>query len=223
MTMSLNVKQLLTKGLDAKGKGNFHYAREQFQMALVESRRVRDLQGEANALLELAGIALKFDNDLSTAREQLENCLQIYTRIRFARGIAYSMSDLGSVALMQGKKDDALSWLQRALTIFESEHDQYGKAATLHQIGLIDKLSGDWDSAERHWRQSLTIFEKLGNKAASGQVLLSLGNLSATYHQDLQQARLLLNRALMLFEELGLVHEAEKARHNLSLIPNEVD
>ena len=216
--MSPPLKELLTEGLNAKRRGDHRNAREKFQAALVEAQRMKDDQGEANALLELSAIAIQVDSDRITARRLLEKCLEIYTRTQFDLGRAYAMSNLGSLALDEGKYDNALQWLNRALVIFEREQDKYGMAMTLHQMGKVDKQRGDIVSAEKRWRQSLLIFEGLGDKFAMGQVLLSLAGVSFAHHKDLRQAKLLLNRALALFEELGLPHEAAKVRHNLAII-----
>jgi tetratricopeptide (TPR) repeat protein len=216
--VSISVRELLTKGLDAKGRGEFRKARETFKAAIIEARRTNDYLGEANALLELSAIIIEYDKDLVTGRKVLEDCFRLYTNIRFDRGIAYAMSNLGSLSLDEGNLDDALQWFGKALAIFEREEDKYGIAMTLHQMGKADKQKGDFLSAEQRWRRSLILFEALDNGFAMGQVLLSLASINYSYHKDLRQAEILLNRALALFEEQNLPHEAQKARHNLALI-----
>lgn len=216
--ISPNVKELILRGLDAKNRGDFRNAREHFQFARAEARQIRDKMGEANALLELAGVVVRFDNDLSAGRQLLDESLQLYKKAKFDRGRAYVMSNIGSVSLREGKIDEAQKWFTQALDIFEREQDKYGQATTLHQLGLLYKQREDWSSAEKHWSQSLLLLEDLGNKQSIGQVLLSLAGVSVNYHHDPRQAKVFLDRALRLFEELGLPQEAEKARHNLALI-----
>jgi tetratricopeptide (TPR) repeat protein len=219
--MSPNVKELIRRGLDAKNKGNSRGARECFQSARTEASRLKDMPGEANALLELAGVVVKFDNDLAAGRKLLNESLRLYKKAKFDRGSAYVMSNIGSVALREGKIDEAQKWFIQALDIFEREQDKYGRATTLHQIGLLETRKGDWGSAEKRWRQSLLLLEDLDNKYAMGQVLLSLAGVSANFHHDPDLAQALLDRALRLFEELGLPQEAEKVRHNLALLQRE--
>ncbi len=216
--MSSNLINLLNRGIDAKRHENFEYAREQFQAAITEARRIKDYEGEANALLELSAVVMGPDKDFAAARKLLEDCLNIYTQIRFDRGKAYAMSNLGSLAFDEGNDDNSLQWLNKALVIFEREQDKYGIAMTLHQIGRVRKRRGDFASAEEHLRRSLLIFEGLGEKFATGQVLLSLAEISFAYHQDRQQAELLLNRSRALFEELELPGEIEKVRRNMALL-----
>jgi tetratricopeptide (TPR) repeat protein len=219
--ISPNVKELILRGLDAKKKGDSRGARECFQSARVAARRLKDVPGEANALLELAGIVVKFDNDLGAGRKLLNESLRLYTKAKFDRGRAYVMSNIGSVALREGEIAEAQKWFSQALDIFEREQDKYGRATTLHQIGLLQKRRGDWISAEKHWRQSLLLLEDLDNKYAVGQVLLSLADVSASFHHDPGRAKALLDKALSLFEELDLPQEAEKVRHNLALLQRE--
>jgi tetratricopeptide (TPR) repeat protein len=214
------LKELLARGSEASGKGNHPKAREYYQAALVEARRIKDSQGEARALLYLAGIARVSDKDLPAARKMLNESNRIFQKLHFDRGSAYAMCELGSVAYEEGKLDEGVKWLNSSIALFEKEGDKKGKAIALHQIGLIYKHKKDFASAEKSWRESLLIFEALGERYSIGQVLLSLGNISIDYHKDTEQGRLLLNKALALFEELGLAHEAEKARHNLANIEN---
>lgn len=214
------VKELLARGSEASGTGDYPKAREYYEAALAEARRIKDAQGEARALLYLAGIARVSDKDLLTARKMLNESIRIFKKLGFDRGSAYAMCELGSVAYEEGKIDEGLKWLNNALALFEEAQDKKGKAIAFHQAGLIYKHKKDFASAEKSWRESLIIFEALGDRYSMGQVLLSLGNISITYHNNTQQGRLLLERALSLFEELGLHHEAEKARHNLATIEN---
>jgi tetratricopeptide (TPR) repeat protein len=216
--MSSNLISSLNQGIDARRHGNFERAREHFQAAITEARRIKDYEGEANALLELSAVVRESDKDFAAARKLLKDCLSIYTQLRFERGKAYAMSNLGSLAFDEGKEDDSLQWLNKALVVFEREQDKYGIAMTLHQIGRVRKRRGDFTTAEEHLRRSLLIFEGLNQKFAIGQVLLSLAEISFVYHQDRRQAELLLNRSRALFEELGLPSEIEKVQRNMALL-----
>jgi tetratricopeptide (TPR) repeat protein len=212
------VKDLLTSGLEARASGALPEAKTQFQAALVEAKRIRDFRGEASALLYLAGVLRVFDKDLLNARKLLKECLRICERISFGRGGAYAMMELGTIAYQEGKPEEGLNWLSRTLTEFEKQQDKKGKAAALHQMGLIEKYKKDFDSAERRFRESLMIFESFSDKYSMGQVLLSLGDVSINYHNDLEYGKQLFSKALEFFEETGSRHDVEKAKQNLSAL-----
>jgi tetratricopeptide (TPR) repeat protein len=216
--ISPEVKKFLKMGFDAKSRGDFVVARTQFQVAVAKAREKRDLEGEARSLLELSAVVMEFDRDLVAARKILEDCLQIYIKLRSDRGRAYALSNLGSLAFNEGDLEAALKWQNDALALFEKVQDKYGIAMALHQIGQIKSHQNDFSSAETCWRKSLLLFEGLGRNYGAGQTLLSLGVLYLDHHKDLQQAKSLFARALALFEEARLPHEADKARHDLTLI-----
>lgn len=216
--MSSDLSTLLNQGISAKHTGDYEHARSLFQTVIMEARLTKDYESEANALLELSAVVRLSDGDLATARQLLEDCLRLYAQIRFDRGKAYAMSNLGSLAFDEGKDDSSLQWLNKALVIFEREQDKYGIGMTLLEFGKVQKRRKNFAAAEEHLRRSLLIFEGLNNKYAVGQVLLSLAEISLVYHQDRRQAELLLNRARLLFEELGLPDEIRKVDKNLSIV-----
>ena len=219
--MSQVAGKLILQGQEAERHGDYRRARESYESALIESRKTNDLWGEAQALLELAGLAVTFENDLSAGQLLYDKSLKIYRRLGNDRGCAYSIAGLASVARRRGNLDIALKHFTQALSVFEKTSDKHGQAVVLHEIGLLDRQKGDYVSAERHFRQCLLLFQSLGNKSALAQMLLSLGNVNIEYHKDMQQAALLFGQALALFEELGLSNEAAKARHNLEYARNQ--
>ncbi len=212
------VDDLLAQGMEANRRGDASKSQELYQYALAEARRLKDARGEATALMYLGSLARMQDRDLRKARRLLSTSLRIFTRLGFDRGRAFVMTELGSVAYEEGKPDEGMKWLADALPIMEQERDKKGKATLLHQMGLIDRYRKDPATAEKRWRESLLIFEALGVRYSMGQVLLSLAKASIEDHQDKEQGRVLIQRALAQFEELGLPREAERARHNLKLL-----
>ena len=215
------VQDLIKQGLSAKVKGDFSAAKIHLQSARIEAQKTKDRWGEARVLLELAPVVTEFDKDLATGRKLLKDCLKIYTKLKSDQGRAYAMSNLGSLDMDEGNLDAALKWQTEALGLFEKVQDKYGCGMALHQTGNIESAQGNFLSAEKHWRESLLLFEGLHRNYAAGQALLSLGKLRVEHYKDAQQAKLLFSRALTLFEEEGLTHEAEKARHNLALFERE--
>jgi tetratricopeptide (TPR) repeat protein len=219
--MSQAAGKLILQGQEAGRRGDHRHARELYASALTESRKANDLSGEAQALLELAGLAVTFDNDLDGGQLLYDESFKIYRRLGASQGCAYAIAGLARIARKRGNLEIALRQFTEALAFFEKTDDKHGQAVVLHEIGLIDKQKGDYLSAERHLRRCLLLFQGLENKSALAQVLLTLGNVNIEYHKDLQQAAALFSQALALFEELGLSREAEKARHNLAYVKSQ--
>ncbi len=217
-SMSPNIQELIRGGFDARRKGDFRHAKAQFQLALSESRRIKDFRGEANALLELSVIAIDFDGDFDSGRKLLQESLEICKKIHDDVGEAYAASNLGSLALDEKKYDDALMSLERARSTFEKTSEKYGMAMTLHQMGKTKMRLGEFTSAEKNLRQSLLIFEGLGDKYAVGQTLRSLASIAYEKDKDKEQTKQLLHRAEVLFEEISNQAEANLVRHFIAVI-----
>ncbi len=212
------VAELLKAGFTAKGKGDLRVARALFQAGVDEARKRRNPEGEARSLLELSAVVIECDKDLKLANRMLNDCLKIYTKLRSDRGRAYAMSNLGSLAFDEGDLREAWRWQGEALALFEKEQDKYGMAMAFHQMGKIKHQQDDFPSAEKYWRKSLLLFQGTGRNYGTGQTLLSLGVLYLDQYKDLEQAKAMFARAQTVFEELGLSHEAAKARHDLAII-----
>jgi tetratricopeptide (TPR) repeat protein len=215
--MSTNVKELLSVALATEQRGDYRSAGRQLEAALIEARRIKDKWGEAECLLDLGSIDVRFSNDYETGKKRFEESLSLYSALRFGRGQAYAMNGLANIARKQGKSEEARTLLLKSIALFEEIDDKNGQATAWHELGVLEEQAGDFPSAKTYLRRSLLTFESLGNKFSVGQVLLSLGSVNVSENK-LEQAEELFSRALTLFEDLGLKSEADKARHNLAYV-----
>jgi len=212
------VKQYLVAGLANKGRGDVPGAKNAFQLAIAEAKRLRDKHGEASALFHLGGISRRFDRDLPRARKEISRSLALFETLGAPFGIGYALIELGTLDYQEGKFDKALEKLGRALPVFMDQHHQTGRAMVWHQMGLIEKARQNYSASERLFNDSLLIFQANGDQNAVGQVLLSLSDVAVNHHQNLGAAKSLLDRALSIFEQLGSEFDIEKTRLCLSAL-----
>ena len=114
---------------------------------------------------------------------------------------ASALEDLGQLAYLQGKYEQARSFYQQSLDIFERLANQRGRAYSLDDLGLIAYAQGKYAEAQVLCQQSLTIFEQLEDEYGQAASLFRLGTIA----QDMgeyDEARDLYRQSLDIFERL---------------------
>jgi tetratricopeptide (TPR) repeat protein len=98
------------------------------------------------------------------------------------------------------------------------EHNLY--LATAHRAwGVLHRLEGQYEEAEARLEQAVALFHGLDTRWQLGRTHLELGQLAAD-RSDAAAAKQQYTRALELFEEMGAVPDAGRARKALSLLEN---
>ena len=94
------------------------------------------------------------------------------------------------------------------------EHKRY--MATAHRAwGVLHRLEGQYDQAEARLLAAITLFEGLDTHWQLGRTHFELGELAAGRAQT-AEAKQHYTTALTLFEEMGAVPDAKRARDALS-------
>jgi class 3 adenylate cyclase/tetratricopeptide (TPR) repeat protein len=109
---------------------------------------------------------------------------------------------LAEVARKQGRFDDAVARLERAVTGFRSIGDESGLANALKLAGTVAVQRGDYQKAAENYGASLAIRERANDKASMANLLSNLGVL-AEYRGEYERSRSLHERALALRTEIG--------------------
>ena len=200
--------ELIADGVRAERAGAMERALEAFQAA---AERAQDSSTRAEALTHMA--------DVLRARCQWEPAIET---ARTARRLAAD-AGLGereaeaaiaeaNVYLSRGDFDRAVP--QFAAVAAEAT-DPRIRGIALQNLGAVYAQSGDRASAERAFTQSLGNFEAAGYTRGEGIALNNLGRL-ALDNGDCRNARLILERALLLAREVEDSDLAALASVNLS-------
>lgn len=104
--------------------------------SFLEARRYAD--GVALALtLYWTGLAAQLRDDLESARAAFEEAHQIGVRFNNKPATAHPLTALGHIALLEGKRDEAIHCFRKALTIHAEIDDRWGLTHVVEGIGLI--------------------------------------------------------------------------------------
>jgi tetratricopeptide (TPR) repeat protein len=197
-----------------------------YEMALKVYEQVRALfeeQGDKRNVavaLHQIGIVYQAQGNYSEAQAKVEQSLALNVEVGDKRGIAYSLGQLGRIHQEQGNLGEARAKFEQSLAIDVELGNKSGIAKSLHNLGRIHQEQGNLGEAQAKFEQSLAIEVELGDKLGIAQSLHQLGMI----HQEQGSYREALEKwvqALMLFEQLGSP-DAEKARHNLALLREEM-
>lgn len=124
-------------------------------------------------------------------------------------------------AAEQGDARAALPEFERALALYQTQHDRRGEAQTLNVIGNTYENLGDYDRALDYLHRALAIKQELGDRLEIGKTLSNLGLVfwdQADYpkaidhfNQSLQIAREIKDQKLegSVLNNLGLVYDEQ--------------
>lgn len=120
---------------------------------------------------------------------------------------------LGSTLAALGERDE--DW-DDALATARSIGNRYGEAGILAKRAEAATARGDWEAALGDYQASAALFEAVGARPGHARALQAWGNaLRSAGRAD--ESRPVLERALAIFEELGLGREAAAVRTTLSM------
>ena len=143
---------------------------------LEQSDGVKRLTGTLHT--ELADV-LSDSGHYAEARSAYEASLTIKKELgEDLRGEGVVLGQLGTLAMREGKLDEALTRYRAALALFQQLREPAMEAVAWHQLGVVYQEAQQWDEAERHYRESARIEEERGNLAGAAQTWNNLAIVS---------------------------------------------
>jgi tetratricopeptide (TPR) repeat protein len=120
-------------------------------------------------------------------------------------GLAAALNALGWVHALLGNDEQALTYCQESVALFQDLGDPWGEASTLDSIGYAHYHLGDHQQAASYFEQALAINRELGNLYSQATDYYHLGD---TLHAagNTTQARHAWQLALNILDQLGDVH-----------------
>jgi tetratricopeptide (TPR) repeat protein/transcriptional regulator with XRE-family HTH domain len=191
--------------------GKLSEAEESLTEALSIYRARREPIGEANNLLVLGGVR-RDAGQLEQAGTDLADALEIYLIVNDMRGQAGALALLGEVHRRSGKHEEAGLALARALELFQEVEDPGGQAETLISYGALALVTGAMTDARVRFGRALDIARKIGSPKDEADALAGLAGTCA----DPQQARMMYQEALELYESMHCDADAARVRQVLA-------
>ncbi|MGW6918716.1 AfsR/SARP family transcriptional regulator [Kitasatospora sp. NPDC054939] len=132
------------------------------------------------------------------------------------RGEAAMEIELGSANLRLRRLDEANRHYLRAVELFESEGDAFGRALTFNGLALVDRIRGAYGRAEQRLREALPALRAVGDRSSEAYALQSLAQCAVDQGRP-EEAVDLARQAVRVCEGLGgLRRNLAQARHRLA-------
>lgn len=201
-------KITLNLGVIANIQGSQEVARRHYASALGMFRDASDARGEALALHNL-GMLHADRAEWEDADDLFRSALALFESEQNRQMIANVLVNRSEVGYGRGRTHDALAQCDLALTIYSELGDEVGRGETLRWKGHGLRLLGRLAEADQAISESIRIAERTRTRLLEAEGLRELGHTRRA-GGDVHGARLLLERALALFRELGAQREAEQ-------------
>jgi putative nucleotidyltransferase with HDIG domain len=166
------------------------------------------------ALNTLGGLDM-VEERLEAAAQTLHAALQIVQTDQSLRGRIEQ--NLGTVASMRGDTSTALAHYHNSLQAFLAAQDEHGSAIAYHNLGRVNADRGQWQDADQHFQQALRAAEYVGDLHLRGLCFLNHAEVLVAMERQ-EAARLLAERALNSFNELGARSEISDAYRVMAMV-----
>ncbi|HVR77043.1 MAG TPA: adenylate/guanylate cyclase domain-containing protein [Acidimicrobiia bacterium] len=148
----------------------------------LEARRLGDESGDAllsAGMRNYAGGAYLNQGDVESALKELREGEQILVEGGEQMMLGWNLQLQASVALMQGRLDDAAFLHSRQVDIARDLGHRRVLAVGLTGLGQIQIQRGEWGAADRTLCESLDLFERMGLATEIGYVTVLLAKVIA--------------------------------------------
>jgi DNA-binding SARP family transcriptional activator len=172
-----------------------------FEQAMAIHQETGDLQGEAQATVNLAFHYRLLDRHEESAAALLD-ALRLNRQVGHRYGEAIALCNLGEAYLELGRHDDAVARSQEALKVIGEIGSARLEGYALYNLGRVDLEQGHAAPAAGRLGRALELHHSAGDRYGEAQDLQYLG--AAHARQDhLAPARQAWARAHAIFESLG--------------------
>ncbi len=140
----------------------FHWFRGEYEKAFTIIFEATKIQG-TGSMHSLAwnyfGLAVfYFDTkDYENAKISYQNSFELFDKDNVPYGRARTANGLASVAIMQGKPDEALPLLEFAINIYRDTSHYSGLSRAINDLGLLEKTKNNYNRAIELFKESIVL------------------------------------------------------------------
>lgn len=192
---------------DRGRRGGFILAREAFERAASERRRLRDRAGLATTL-QWRGFMLRSIGWIDDARRDLEEAVVEARASGNTSAEAWSLINLAFIALSIGDASGGARLADSAVTLFDAQGDRYALSLVQGVRGGIAATAGDHAAAQRMYLESQKSAEAVQDGASLVVVHTYLAHL-AMRRRDWAEAKRELEEARIVAAKGGMTGRLE--------------
>jgi len=213
-----------------EAQGDYQKALKLLEEVIQINEQLGDVKKKATYISNIGHIYFDQRN-FPESLKQYEEALQIVEKLGDLSGKARILSSIGNIYEVQGALLKAWRLFDEAILIDEKLGALTGKAVNLSRIGRIfyalgrregdiSFARGNYTKALLYFQDSLKIFEQLNELPEIASMLWWIGSIYSKFYDAYQAplSKVLDNfeRALEIYEQLGLENKAQKVRNLIS-------
>ncbi len=154
------------------------------------------------------------------ALDYFEKSLVIAEQINNPLKKAISLSNIGQIYMRQNerklefKPEKAIENYTKALRLFESQQDQWGKIVCLNNLAEASLWEGEQQQALKYLMEALFLVQQLGNLEFKATITNNIGGIISTW-DNLDDSLKQVNDSLNIRQEIGDLRGVADCYHNL--------
>jgi tetratricopeptide (TPR) repeat protein len=161
---------------------------------------------DTNKVLALSGLAFAlYSSNPDTTILLAQQAEELALKQGWPKGVANAYNIQGIAYSVKGDYVKGLGYYDKALRLYEEQHNKVGAARVLGNMGLDYSFQSDYTKALEYDLKGLKIVEALGNKRLVANALGNIG-LLYNYQKDYDKALEYGTRALDMWKETGNKH-----------------
>lgn len=184
---------------------------------LIENENVPSL--DKMIFANNTGVAARYNTDLNTAVYYYLKSLSIAESEKNLKNIEIASNGLGNTLLgIPNRQEEALSYLERALSIAKATNNTLGMAMNYLTISDYYSNKGQYATSRKYLNDLLQVNNDREDKFGMAMTYQSMGKNYLSENKDLKTAQSYFEKSLHLFEELNDPLKQAHVFHNLGQI-----
>jgi tetratricopeptide (TPR) repeat protein len=176
-----------------------------------------DVHYECARVHNRIGECYKLKGDYTKSLGYIKKCIEVAERIGAARILGYGFTNGGEVYARIGDAKRAIAYIESAEKLFRRLEDVFGQALVQGAYGCAYRAQGDLGTAIEYLSKSLDMLEtKVHMPFWIAYVSYELSTIYRE-REDTLRAKLLLEKAVKIYEEMGNEFWVDKCKEELSV------
>ncbi|MDF1673699.1 MAG: SpoIIE family protein phosphatase [Vicingaceae bacterium] len=183
-----------------KTLGDLPGALEDLQKSLALKEENKDLAGQASTLNNIGVVHAGIGN-YDLAKQYYYKALKVNRQRENTLYVSRNLGNIATIYIYEGEYDSAKYFINLSLMEKRKINDIKGIALLYSNMAHITDILGDKERTIAYMDTSLTYYRRVNNKGGLAFAMLNSGFIKFRY-QDLRGARLLLDSAHIIIEEM---------------------
>lgn len=163
--------------------------------------------------------------NLDSASQFIDAALSLASEIGYTRGMARAHYLMGTIHFYSGDFEAGFITLFEALRLYQKIDHDTESSRTLKNLAAFYQRTGDLPKAIFYGKEALELSKKVGDRLLAARIMNNLGNIYSDFDDEanMDTAKTMYNRALIIYKEFNIEEGISKALTNLGSLHYDLD